>query len=195
MDRHLSYVAMTRHREEARLYAGRYQFSDLRELSARLSRSGAKETPLDYAERRGLVAGFGVRSDIEVSRDAQGRAPAAAEDLAAARERGRDEARRDSQAPGRDGEITPEGPARAHPEEDAAAAAARRQALIQEAKLVFYKSQGTAKAREAFQQAEARRVEEAERQRAEAERQQEQQRQEEADREQAARQRFRGPGW
>jgi Ti-type conjugative transfer relaxase TraA len=194
MDRHLSYVAMTRHREEARLYAGRDQFADLRELSARLSRSGAKETTLDYAERRGIAAEFGVRSDIEVSRDAQGRAPEAAEDLAAAREDGRGEARRDSQAQGRDGEITPEGPARAHPEEDAAAAAARRQALIQEAKLAFYKSQGAAKAREAFLQAEARRAEEAERQRAEAERQQERQRQEEVDREQVARQRFRGPG-
>lgn len=194
MDRHLSYVAMTRHREEARLYAGRDQFADLRELSARLSRSGAKETTLDYAERRGLVAEFEVRSDIEVSREAQGRAPAADSDrAAAARAGGRDEARHDRQEQGQDGERPPEGPQRARPEEDAAAAQ-RRQALIQEAKLAFYKSQGAAKAREAFQQAEARRAEEAERQRAEAERQQEQQRQEEIDREQAARQRFRGPG-
>ncbi len=195
MDRHLSYVAMTRHREEARLYVGRDQFADLRELSARLSRSGAKETTLDYAERRGIAAEFGVRSDIEVSRDVQGRAPeAGGERVEVAREDGPDETRRDSQAQGRDGEITPAGPAGAHPEDDAAAAGARRQALIQEAKLAFYKSQGAAKAREAFQQAEARRAEEAERQRAEAERQQEQQRQEEVDREQAARQRFRGPG-
>lgn len=198
MDRHLSYVAMTRHREEARLYVGRDQFVDLRALSARLSRSGAKETTLDYAERRGLAAEFGVRSDIEVSREAQGRAPAADGDRAAAvRERGRDEARRDSQAQEQDGERAAEGPVRARPEEDAAAATERRQALIQEAKLAFYKSQGAAKAREAFQQAEAKRAEEAERQRVEAERQSEQQRQEEVDREQAARQRFRspGPGW
>ena len=105
MDRHLSYVAMTRHREEARLYAGREQFVDLRDLSARLSRSGAKETTLDYAERRGIAAEFGVRSDIAVSRDAQGRAPAADADReTAARDGGRDEARRDSQAQGRDGE-------------------------------------------------------------------------------------------
>jgi Ti-type conjugative transfer relaxase TraA len=195
MDRHLSYVAMTRHREEARLYAGRDQFVDLRELSARLSRSGAKETTLDYAERRGIAAEFGVRSDIEVSREAQGRAPAADGDrAAAARDGGQDEARRDSQAQERDGGRAPEGPAHARPEDEAAAAAARRQALIQEAKLAFYKSQGAAKAREAFQQAEARRAEEAERQRADGERQQERQRQEEVDREQAARQRFRGPG-
>ncbi|WP_084570468.1 Ti-type conjugative transfer relaxase TraA [Methylosinus sp. PW1] len=196
MDRHLSYVAMTRHREEARLYAGHDQFADLRELSTRLSRSGAKETTLDYAERRGIAAEFGVRSDIEVSRDAQGRAPAADGDrAAAAREGGRYGARRDSQAREHDGERAPKTPAAAHPEDEAAAAAARRQALIQEAKLAFYKSQGAVKAREAFQQAEARRAEEAERQRAEAERQQEQQRQEEVDREQSARQRFRGPGW
>ena len=67
MDRHLSYVAMTRHREEATLYAGRDEFKDLAALSARLSRSGAKETTLDYAERRGIAP----RSEIVVPREAQ----------------------------------------------------------------------------------------------------------------------------
>ena len=67
MDRHLSYVAMTRHREEATLYAGRDEFKDLRELSERLSRSGAKETTLDYAERRGIA----WRSEIVVPQQAQ----------------------------------------------------------------------------------------------------------------------------
>ncbi|TRL32744.1 Ti-type conjugative transfer relaxase TraA, partial [Methylosinus sporium] len=193
MDRHLSYVAMTRHREEARLYAGRDQFADLRALSARLSRSGAKETTLDYAERRGLAAEFGVRSDIEVSREAQGRAPAADGDRAVAvRERG-DGRRGDSQA--REHDVEGASPsARTRLEDDTAAAVARQQALIHEAKLAFYKSQGAAKAREAFQQAEARRGEEAARLRAEAERQQERQRQEEVDREQAPRQHFRSPG-
>ena len=67
MDRHLTYVAMTRHREEARLYAGRDEFSDLAALSGRLSRSQAKETTLDYdqaayAEGRGIE----VRSEIVV---------------------------------------------------------------------------------------------------------------------------------
>lgn len=62
MDRHLSYVAMTRHREEATLYAGRDEFKDLAALSERLSRSGAKETTLDYAERRGIA----WRSEIVV---------------------------------------------------------------------------------------------------------------------------------
>src|ERR1035437_9027060 len=59
MDRHLTYVAMTRHRDEAQLYAGRDEFRDMAALSARLSRSQAKETTLDYdraayAQRRGM---------------------------------------------------------------------------------------------------------------------------------------------
>ncbi len=56
MDRHLTYVAMTRHRKAVTLYAGRETFRDLETLSARLSRSGLKETTLDYAARRGLEA-------------------------------------------------------------------------------------------------------------------------------------------
>ena len=66
MDRHLTYVAMTRHREGAAIYAGREEFADLAALSARLGRSQAKETTLDYAERRGIAGQFGVESEIEV---------------------------------------------------------------------------------------------------------------------------------
>ena len=70
MDRHLTYVAMTRHRDEARLYADSSEFSDVAALSGRLSRSQAKETTLDYdqaayAERRGIDA-RGVQSEIVV---------------------------------------------------------------------------------------------------------------------------------
>ncbi|MCZ7450963.1 Ti-type conjugative transfer relaxase TraA [Agrobacterium rhizogenes] len=58
MDRHLTYVAMTRHRHQAMLYAGRDELRDMKALTASLSRSGLKETTLDYtdtfAERRGL---------------------------------------------------------------------------------------------------------------------------------------------
>ena len=59
MDRHLTYVAMTRHRDEAQLYASREEFRADGALSARLSRSQAKETTLDYdraayAQRRGM---------------------------------------------------------------------------------------------------------------------------------------------
>lgn len=58
MDRHLTYVAMTRHRYQAALYAGRDEFKNIKALTASMSRSGLKETTLDYtdafAERRGL---------------------------------------------------------------------------------------------------------------------------------------------
>ncbi|MBY2948038.1 BID domain-containing protein, partial [Rhizobium leguminosarum] len=58
MDRHLTYVAMTRHREEVQLYAGLDAFKTVRSLTETLSRSGVKETTLDYthdfANRRGM---------------------------------------------------------------------------------------------------------------------------------------------
>jgi Ti-type conjugative transfer relaxase TraA len=86
MDRHLAYVAMTRHRESAALYAGREEFRDLGALSARLSRARAKETTLDYsrdyAERRGVAP----RSEIILPRrersDEHSREPAPAREAA-----------------------------------------------------------------------------------------------------------------
>ncbi|WP_392713423.1 Ti-type conjugative transfer relaxase TraA [Rhizobium ruizarguesonis] len=58
MDRHLTYVAMTRHREAVQLYAGLDAFKTVRALTEALSRSGVKETTLDYthdfANRRGM---------------------------------------------------------------------------------------------------------------------------------------------
>ncbi len=70
MDRHMTYVAMTRHRDGVVLYADRSEFSDMGALTARLSRSQAKETTLDYdragyAQRRG-VALRGTESEIVV---------------------------------------------------------------------------------------------------------------------------------
>ncbi|MDQ4404952.1 Ti-type conjugative transfer relaxase TraA [Rhizobium sp. AN63] len=63
MDRHLTYVAMTRHRLHAMLYAGRDEFRDMKALTATLGRSGLKETTLDYtdafSERRGLKEPWG----------------------------------------------------------------------------------------------------------------------------------------
>ncbi|WP_312930827.1 Ti-type conjugative transfer relaxase TraA [Agrobacterium cavarae] len=60
MDRHLTYVAMTRHRADVTLYAGRDDLKDMKEMVASMGRSGVKETTLDYepvfAERRGLQA-------------------------------------------------------------------------------------------------------------------------------------------
>ncbi|MBW9051531.1 Ti-type conjugative transfer relaxase TraA [Rhizobium mesosinicum] len=48
LDRHLTYVAMTRHREDLSLYFGRRSFEGVGGLEAILSRMNAKETTLDY---------------------------------------------------------------------------------------------------------------------------------------------------
>src|SRR4051812_20412684 len=64
MDRHLAYVAMSRHRESVVLHAGRDDWPDIVALTRNLSRSGAKEVSTDYlkgrpaerfAERRGVI--------------------------------------------------------------------------------------------------------------------------------------------
>ncbi|MGA7814293.1 AAA family ATPase, partial [Caballeronia sp.] len=57
MDRHLTYVAMTRHRDAVQLYASGDEFRDVGQLSARLSRAQAKETTLDYAQQTPLEHG------------------------------------------------------------------------------------------------------------------------------------------
>ncbi len=68
MDRHLTYVAMTRHRDGVVLYAGRDEFGDVGALTARLSRSGAKETTLDYERGYGERRGLEPPSEIVVAR-------------------------------------------------------------------------------------------------------------------------------
>lgn len=73
MDRHLTYVSMTRHRDQAGIYVGKDEFKGgMEALAARLGRDGSKETTLDYAqgfaERRGIAERFGVKGDIEVER-------------------------------------------------------------------------------------------------------------------------------
>jgi len=79
MDRHLTYVGMTRHREEVRLYAGRDEFKDVAALSSRLSRSQLKETTLDYpkayAERRGLDREGAAQPGASVAEVARTTAP------------------------------------------------------------------------------------------------------------------------
>jgi Ti-type conjugative transfer relaxase TraA len=50
MDRHLVYVAMSRHRHAAQLHWAADEFGDLEQLGARLGRERAKDTTLDYAE-------------------------------------------------------------------------------------------------------------------------------------------------
>jgi Ti-type conjugative transfer relaxase TraA len=54
MDRHLTYVAMTRHREQVTLYASRDDFEDHKAMAWRLARKRTSETTLDFAERRGI---------------------------------------------------------------------------------------------------------------------------------------------
>lgn len=49
LDRHLTYVAMTRHREDLAVYYGHRSFARAGGLIEMLSRSNAKETTLDYA--------------------------------------------------------------------------------------------------------------------------------------------------
>ncbi|TAL03784.1 MAG: Ti-type conjugative transfer relaxase TraA, partial [Rhodospirillaceae bacterium] len=71
MDRHLTYVGMSRHREQATMYVARDEFADMDSLSARLSRSQAKETTLDYAHRRGID----IRSEIIVPMHERTRTP------------------------------------------------------------------------------------------------------------------------
>jgi len=69
MDRHLTYVAMTRHREDVTLYAGRDELRDMKEIVASMGRSGVKETTLDYeqvfADRRGLQARASGPNELE----------------------------------------------------------------------------------------------------------------------------------
>lgn len=115
MDRHLTYVAMTRHRDAVQLYASTEEFAGLapgeggrthggaegpaspayRGLEARLSRSGAKATTLDYsdasaaqgadteramqafAERRGIAAMLGIWSGIAVRKEPEAEPSAA----------------------------------------------------------------------------------------------------------------------
>ncbi len=71
MDRHLTYVSMSRHREQATMYVARDEFAGMDVFSARLSRSQAKETTLDYAHRRGID----IRSEIFVRTPERTQAP------------------------------------------------------------------------------------------------------------------------
>lgn len=49
LDRHLTYVAMTRHRHDAKLYYGNRSFEKAGGLIQNLSKRGAKDTTLDFA--------------------------------------------------------------------------------------------------------------------------------------------------
>ena len=80
MDRHLTYVAMTRHREQATLYAGRDDFENHKAMAWRLARKRTNETTLDFAERRGIDT---LRDWIDNGRALLNRAQARFEQAAA----------------------------------------------------------------------------------------------------------------
>lgn len=65
LDRHATYVGMTRHRQVATLHYAREDFRDRSELAATLSRERAKDTTLDYldgfAGRRGIAGSNPVK--------------------------------------------------------------------------------------------------------------------------------------
>jgi Ti-type conjugative transfer relaxase TraA len=65
MDRHLSYVAMTRHRDGVELYAGRDDFKGFDELKEKLSRARPKDSTLDYAQRRGMETARAQKAEQE----------------------------------------------------------------------------------------------------------------------------------
>src|SRR4051794_25419243 len=52
MDRHLAYVALTRHRDDAVLYASKEAFDSFADLAHRFSRDGSASTTLDHAFMR-----------------------------------------------------------------------------------------------------------------------------------------------
>lgn len=55
MDRHATYVALSRHQLDVSLHYDRETFVDRRALESVLSRERSKDTTLDYAERRGVA--------------------------------------------------------------------------------------------------------------------------------------------
>lgn len=71
MDRHLAYVAMTRHRKDVEMFVGRDEFKDMEALEKRLSRSQAKETTLDYLPDYAGARGIVVEDRAEAERPAR----------------------------------------------------------------------------------------------------------------------------
>lgn len=63
MDRHLTYVAMSRHREDATIFVSTGDFRDMTDLKKRVGRGGRKSTTLD--ERKKNAAQFARRRHIE----------------------------------------------------------------------------------------------------------------------------------
>jgi ATP-dependent exoDNAse (exonuclease V) alpha subunit len=67
MDRHMAYVALSRHRDGVQLYFGKDQFASHAALAARLSRSRTKDMTIDYPAP-GKLMDVGHKSDPPTSR-------------------------------------------------------------------------------------------------------------------------------
>jgi Ti-type conjugative transfer relaxase TraA len=134
MDRHLAYVGMTRHRNDATLYAGRDDFKNEGAMIRRLSRARPKVSALDYAERRGFETEKpwleNARAWVERGRDRLAEAwERAGQALAAVRERFAGQERPEDGIPERTEQDRVERLRRAFQSEAAPSAPERRDAL------------------------------------------------------------------
>ena len=77
MDRHLAYVALTRHRDDAVLYAAKEAFDSFADLAQRFSRDGSASTTLDHAfmRQRVTIADGRANRDRGPDRRSCGRRP------------------------------------------------------------------------------------------------------------------------
>src|SRR3954454_19252089 len=70
MDRHLAYVALTRHRDDAVLYAAKEAFDSFADLAQRFSRDGSASTTLDHAfMRQHVTIADAALTETAVQRD------------------------------------------------------------------------------------------------------------------------------
>ncbi|WP_340316147.1 Ti-type conjugative transfer relaxase TraA [Rhizorhabdus argentea] len=103
LDRHASYVGLSRHRDTVRLHYGRDDFDDRRKLVRTLSRERAKDVTLDYGGDDGEVAKrFAQRRELGQGADGAAGQPnhvRAIQDFAKAFEQARDAERRGGTLP------------------------------------------------------------------------------------------------
>ena len=69
LDRHATYVALSRHRESAEIYWSRDEFPDFKSVQSTLSRERLKDTSLDYALARGIHHDTLPAIDTEINRN------------------------------------------------------------------------------------------------------------------------------
>lgn len=65
LDQHLTYVAMSRHRERVTLYTAKDDFPDFEAVKTSMSRSGAKTTTLDFEDPDAATRQFAERRGID----------------------------------------------------------------------------------------------------------------------------------